>query len=337
MIKRKPTRTFMIGAMAGSLALSSPFVFHVPVDAYTKQQIKEMNQLSYGDHGDSVVLLHRKLKTANYYPGEETDRYNALTEFAVKSFQGDYNLTPNGELNDQTIEMLNQVIYDQYISVINDLAEDINFGEQSQNVRRVQSALSGLGLYHDRIDGDAGQNTKRALLYFNQLNDKELDLSSLDQIITVSHQTTTEQTNRSANTNTQSNQSQSNQSEIQTSSTTYSNAASTARSYVGTPYAWGGTSPSGFDCSGFLQYVYFQHGASLPRTVNEIWNVTTSVSQPSVGDIVFFETYKPGPSHAGVYIGDGQFVHAGTTSGVTVANISDRYWQARYLGARSVN
>ncbi|MDQ0350811.1 cell wall-associated NlpC family hydrolase [Alkalibacillus filiformis] len=334
MIKRKPARTFMIGAMAGSLALSSPFVFHVPVDAYTKQQIKEMNQLSYGDHGDSVVLLHRKLKTANYYPGEETDQYNALTEYAVKSFQSDYNLKPNGELNEATLEMLNQAIYDQYISVINHLAEDITFGEQSNSVKRVQSALKGLGLYHDRVDGDAGHNTKRALIYFNQLNNKDLDLAGLDQIITVSHVTTTEQTNHSANTNTQSNQSES---EVQTSSTTYSNAASTARSYVGTPYAWGGTSPSGFDCSGFLQYVYFQHGASLPRTVNDIWNVTTPVSQPSVGDIVFFETYKPGPSHAGVYIGDGQFVHAGTTSGVTVASMSDRYWQARYLGVRSVN
>ncbi|GAA0459258.1 NlpC/P60 family protein [Alkalibacillus silvisoli] len=330
MIKHKPARTFMVGAMAGSLALSSPFVFHVPVDAYTKQQVKELNQLSYGDHGDSVVTLHRKLKTVNYYPNKATDRYNALTEFAVKSFQNDYHLTPSGELNEETLEMLNEVIYDQYISVINELAEDITFGEQSDRVKRVQRALSGLGLYYDNIDGDAGQNTKKALKQFNQLNDQDLDLSNLDQIITVSHTTTTEQTSHSANT-------QSNQTDIQETSTSYNNAAATAKAYVGTPYTWGGTSPTGFDCSGFLQYVYFQHGASLPRTVNDIWNVTSPVSNPSVGDIVFFETYKPGPSHAGVYIGDGQFVHAGTSSGVTISSMSDRYWDARYLGARSVN
>ncbi|MBM7554369.1 LysM peptidoglycan-binding domain-containing protein [Thalassobacillus pellis] len=113
-----------------------------------------------------------------------------------------------------------------------------------------------------------------------------------------------------------------------------SGIVSTAKSYIGVPYKWGGESPSGFDCSGFLQYIFAKHGVSIPRTVATIWNAGTSVSQPSVGDIVFYETYKAGPSHAGVYIGNGQFIHSGS-DGVTIANMNGNYWTSRYLGAKT--
>lgn len=66
-----------------------------------------------------------------------------------------------------------------------------------------------------------------------------------------------------------------------------------AKKHIGVPYTWGGNSPSsGFDCSGFLKYVFNQIGVSIPRTVETIWQATTSVSSPQPGDIVFFETYK---------------------------------------------
>ncbi|WP_188205977.1 C40 family peptidase [Alkalibacillus aidingensis] len=330
MVKRKRARNVMISAMAGSLALSSPFVFHVPTDAYTKEQIKELQQLSYGDHGESVVQLHRKLKTVDYYPGEVTDHYNALTEYAVKSFQVDQNIKANGELNQETMQLIDHMVHDKYISLIEKHGEQIAFGEQSSKVKQIQQALSFLGLYHDNVDGHVGQNTKKALKAFNQISDQSMDLSNLDAIATS--QTTTNNQNSGT-------QNQSNQSSIQltTASVSHDNVIATAKEYLGTPYRWGGQSPSGFDCSGFLQYVFSQHDISVPRTVNDIWNVTSPVSQPSVGDLVFFETYKPGPSHAGIYIGDGQFIHAGLSNGVTISNMSEQYWDSRYLGARSVN
>lgn len=115
------------------------------------------------------------------------------------------------------------------------------------------------------------------------------------------------------------------------------NIIAEGKKHIGTPYVWGGTSPSGFDCSGFLHYVFAQNGISIPRTVSSIWSAGTSVDSPSVGDIVFFETYKSGPSHAGIYLGNGQFLHAGTSSGVTISDMNNSYWSSKYLGAKRLH
>ncbi|WP_078411010.1 C40 family peptidase [Priestia abyssalis] len=109
-----------------------------------------------------------------------------------------------------------------------------------------------------------------------------------------------------------------------------------AKKYAGTPYKWGGTTPKGFDCSGYLNYVYEKAaGVNLSRTVEGIYKQGTKVSKPQVGDIVFFETYKPGASHAGIYIGNGQFIHSSSSKGVSVASMSSSYWSKRYIGSKS--
>ncbi|WP_442593618.1 NlpC/P60 family protein [Neobacillus sp. D3-1R] len=107
-----------------------------------------------------------------------------------------------------------------------------------------------------------------------------------------------------------------------------------AKKYIGTPYVWGGSTPSGFDCSGYLNYVYTKVGVSIPRTVATIWNATTPVSSPKIGDIVFFDT-TGGPSHAGIYLGDNKFIHASTSQGVTISDLNNTYWKPRYLGAKT--
>src|SRR5699024_6535418 len=91
-------------------------------------------------------------------------------------------------------------------------------------------------------------------------------------------------------------------------------AVATAESLVGSPYVAGGTTPSGFDSSGFINYVFNQQGKSLNRTHAGMWaNDGQHVDSPSVGDVVFFDnTYKSGVSHSGIYIGNNQMIHAGT-------------------------
>jgi hypothetical protein len=114
-----------------------------------------------------------------------------------------------------------------------------------------------------------------------------------------------------------------------------------ARKLVGLPYAWGGTSPkTGFDCSGFVTYLTLTFSdVDLPRTSYEMYNAGEAVAEGDLkaGDLVFFETYAEGPSHVGVYDGNGNFIHAQSQeTGVKITRLNSDWWAVRYLGARRV-
>ena len=113
--------------------------------------------------------------------------------------------------------------------------------------------------------------------------------------------------------------------------------AGTALALRGAPYRNGGADPSGFDCSGFIWYVFGQHGIRVPRTVDEQFHLGIDVGSAALkaGDLVFFSTQAPGPSHVGMVIGGDEFVHAPSSRGeVRVERISSGYWSQRYVGAR---
>jgi cell wall-associated NlpC family hydrolase len=114
-------------------------------------------------------------------------------------------------------------------------------------------------------------------------------------------------------------------------------AAATAERYIGQPFAWGGNAPGGFDCSGFVQWVYTQAGLRMPRLMSDQMALGTKVDQSAlqVGDLVAFkDTYKPGLSHNGIYLGSNRFVHAvDEARGVSVSNLQDDYWKPRYFQA----
>jgi len=113
----------------------------------------------------------------------------------------------------------------------------------------------------------------------------------------------------------------------------------TALALRGTPYRNGGADPAGFDCSGFTQYVFAQYGVALPRDVRDQFRAGKSVRPEDLaaGDILFFATTDPGPSHVGIAIGGDEFVHAPSSSGVVrVEHLSAAYWANRFLGARRI-
>lgn len=114
----------------------------------------------------------------------------------------------------------------------------------------------------------------------------------------------------------------------------YGHVVGIALQYLGVPYVWGGSSPStGFDCSGFVMYVFAQVGVSLPHHAASIYGYGTPISRDQLapGDLVFFS----GLGHMGIYIGGGQFVHAPHTGDVVKISAMDERWGS-YVGARRV-
>lgn len=119
-----------------------------------------------------------------------------------------------------------------------------------------------------------------------------------------------------------------------------SDIVETAKQYLGTGYAWGGMSTSGFDCSGFVNYVYKLYGYSMYRVAQDIYsNNGTSVAKEDLqqGDLVFFGYSGSSITHVGMYIGDGQFIHSSSSAGkVVITDLSENYYTRMYVGAKRI-
>ncbi|RST77099.1 peptidoglycan endopeptidase [Siminovitchia acidinfaciens] len=111
------------------------------------------------------------------------------------------------------------------------------------------------------------------------------------------------------------------------------NVVTAAKQHLGVKYVWGGTTPAGFDCSGFIYYAFKQAGQNISRTsADGYFNRSYYVKTPQPGDLVFFEnTYKRGISHLGIFLGGNQFIHAGN-NGVEIASLSNSYWKSKFNG-----
>ena len=118
----------------------------------------------------------------------------------------------------------------------------------------------------------------------------------------------------------------------------YASIASIAPNYVGTPYIYGGKTVAGFDCSGFIHFIHNIAGLSIDRKSSEdYFKEAKKVLVPEVGDLVFFkDTYKPGISHMGVYIGNNQFIHA-ASKGVEITKLDNSYWKEHFVGYKRFN
>jgi cell wall-associated NlpC family hydrolase len=111
-----------------------------------------------------------------------------------------------------------------------------------------------------------------------------------------------------------------------------------AKQFMGIKYVFGGSTPSGFDCSGFTMYVFKKINIDLPHSASAQASMGIAVSKSELmpGDLVFFQTYKKGISHVGIYIGGGQFIEASSSRGIAVTSLSSSYYAPRYMGATRI-
>ncbi|OPX91484.1 NlpC/P60 family protein [Pelotomaculum sp. PtaB.Bin117] len=195
-------------------------------------------------------------------------------------------------------------------------------GASGDDVLRVQTKLQSYGYYTSALDGDFGPATYNAVVRF------QADCGlAVDGIVGPATMRALERFNPA---NVTASRGSSGDRKGQS-------VVSFAEGFLGTPYVWAGSSPRGFDCSGFTSYVYGQFGVSLPHAADRQFNEGYQVSQLKAGDLVFFSTYERGPSHVGIYIGDNRFIHASSSGGnVCISSLSSSYYSARYLGARRV-
>ncbi|WP_216829194.1 C40 family peptidase [Alkalihalobacterium elongatum] len=268
----------------------------------TLTKISELSSdltLKMGDKGKAVILIQEKLSKLGYH--EHIDGiYGPKTKLAITHYQKAHQLTADGIAGPETIKHIN-----------------------AEKEKKTYLA------YKRTLQQSPTQPSE------SEPNVITLENNTIQVESTVSSNEST--TNVDVDNETDTSHTELNEVEESKVATANSSVISTAKSLIGTPYKWGGTSRSGFDCSGYLQYVYKQHGKSIPRTTSAIWGASSSTSNPQPGDLVFFTTYKSGPSHVGIYLGSQQFVHASSSSGVTISSIDGSYWDSRYLGARTLN
>ncbi|WP_416147727.1 peptidoglycan-binding protein [Salipaludibacillus sp. HK11] len=288
--------------------------------------------LRQGARGKQVEQLQKKLKDLGFYTSSIDGSYGPLTAEAVRKVQRQASISVDGVFGPQTYKQLNKGESSNSSngssngsSNSSSSSSALKEGSQGSNVTELQNMLRATGHFNQQPTGYFGSVTKEAVKKFQS----QWDLVS-DGIATTSTLNKLEEVAAIHMSESSSNSGSKQSFDVM-------NLVADASNYIGVPYLWGGTTASGFDCSGFIQHVFRNNGVNIPRTVAQQWNAGTSVSTPKVGDVVFFETYKSGPSHNGIYIGNNKFVHSGSSTGVTTTSMSNSYWAPRYLGAKRMN
>ena len=334
--KKSLKGTSMALALSGILLLASTPTSAVLGDHVLKEGMKH----------DDVKILQQELKNLGFFNEETTTYFGSLTEQGVRAFQISKGIEINGIFDLSTFKALKQLnVQATTEQVVEGLSQktktptksalvfnrDLSLKSTGDDVNHLQEALKAMGyLKIDNCTDYFGSQTEGALKAFQQAQGIKQDgvagLRTIDAINKVlsGRGIVLEVATRG--------------SEVKTLS---SDIIATAKKYMGTPYVYGGSSPKGFDCSGFTSYVYKQFGINIPRSSSGQATVGTMVNKSNLqpGDLLIFSnTYKSGVSHTGLYIGNGMFIHSSTTSsgGVIISELNSNYYTKHFSYGRRV-
>lgn len=285
----------------------------------------------YADFGDTtlkkginhpdVKVLQEKLSILGYFENEEfTDYFGDKTLSAVKAFQRDTALEQNGIVGKNTFKLLDIKI--KQSEIISENFVTLKERDSGNTVKNIQTKLKTLEIYLGGINGSFDTATKEAVKKFQAMegipDSGEVDRETIIKLTTASNNIIASRASASRKI-------------INAQVVDY------AKKFLGVPYRWGASSGKAFDCSGFSTYIMKKFNVSLERTASGQFNNGTKVGKDDLqpGDLVFFTTYKKGPSHVGIFIGNNKFIHASSsTRQVTISDLGTGYYSRRYLGAR---
>lgn len=330
--------TILTFTVAGLLNISA-----FPVDAALGDQV-----LKKGMQHDDIKILQQVLKDNGYFDDNETTTYYGdVTLNAVKSFQAAQGLNQDGIFGPGTYEVLKslneskvveevlEVVIGPEVQTVEDMSltytRDLKLEVNGTDVNQLQEGLKKLGyLVIENTTDYFGPQTMEAVSAFQKNYALTEDgIAGVDTIDMLNDVLAGRKEAIAVPTRGEINR------------TLASDIITTAKKYLGIRYVYGGSTTKGFDCSGFTQFVYKQHGISVPRSTIEQAKVGTKLSRSElqVGDLIIFSnTYKAGPSHAGIYMGNGQFIHSSSnrSGGVIISDLNSTYYSGKFSYGRKV-
>ena len=323
-IRKSLRKSLIIFPIVGSILLN-------PINV--KAQLGD-SVLEEGIVHEDVKILKEKLVDLNFLIIEEDKdinkditHYDKLTVQAVKDFQNFYGLEEDGSFDLETFETFEKVLKNKPLEYTRILKPQV----KGEDVQALQEKLQMMGfLFVNEVGKIYGPKTEKAVSDFQKVYKLKVDgIAGPDTIEAINNALTGKNRIRRPGASRGTSPTRSIDNDI----------IATAKKYIGIPYRYAGTSPSGFDCSGFTQFVYNQHKISVPRSSLAQAGFGTILNRDELrtGDLVIFSnTYRQGPSHVGIYIGNGDVIHSGCSKGITIDNIDSGYYLKHYSYGRRV-